>query len=1021
MKKIYLYLLCIFAVSVSFAQNASWKGGATSPSWALATNWTTSITPNSTGTTTFNNAASNGSILDATYSTKQLLFTTSVATYTGVYGNGQARASVVVPAGGGTGSTTAGDGVTINGLVYAAVNGAPVNPGEWNYNGATAAIDATALALAINNDTRTGTLGKVSALSIGATVTVIAEKDGTAYNAVTLTNYVFCTGPATLSGGATSTNSLTLDPQSVNTTYTSSLNAGIIVNPSVPAKVVINCKVIIGSTGSNAVNNIFLNNSTGHILEFGANSILDLSPLNGGDVLFHSAATGNAGTFNFKGSVIGNKALLFTGGSIVNNFLPGATVGSGVTLRFYNSGGTVNVNMNDNELLYSGLIWASNDGTLNVNATNSLATNLTVSGGKTLTLNVNKSLSGMKSISLGVPGDIIAMTMATNKTISFDAQTNTWGSGKLQITGFVPGTIRFGTDNTGLSTSQLAQITLIGGSDAGRPVTLDANGYLVINTTTWDGFTWSNSAPTSGAEAIIAGPYSTTTNGAITANKLTVSASPLGSLTINSGTNVTVTNQVINNAGANGIVVENNANLIQTNSVANTGNVVVNRNSSPLLRLDYTLWSSPVTGAQTLADFSPLTSQSPSRFYSFDTTFNTGGVNGAYSVINTPTSTTFTAGKGYLIRMPNTADAVTPTAYSGVFTGIPNNGNVPVTLVYGAATGLRYNLVGNPYPSTIKMQKFVFDNTANIESTLYFWRKTNGAGTAYCTWTAGALVTDPGTFVTNGNAQSVDPLDVIQTGQGFFVEAKSGATTVTFNNGQRIANNAGQFFKTKQVVDAGRVWLNATNAAGDFSQMAVTYSDQATVGVDRYDGKFINDSKFALTSDINGEEYTIQGRPAFDATDIVALNFKAENAGTFTIAKDHADGLFAAGQDVYLVDASNGTETNLQTDAYTFAATAGASNARFSLKYQKTLGVNANTLNDNSVKVYRNNGIISVSSGNNTISNIKVYDIQGRVIAEQKNVNATTATITNLRASHQVVLVKVTGADNTVVTKKVVN
>ena len=535
--------------------------------------------------------------------------------------------------------------------------------------------------------------------------------------------------------------------------------------------------------------------------------------------------------------------------------------------------------------------------------------------------------------------------------------------------------------------------------------------------TTWT-TAWSYGAPTASLDAVIAGAYSEAAN--ITAKTLTVNNSAVA--TIPSGNNVTVTGAVTVTAPAT-LTFSNNANLIQdpaTTTNSNVGVITLNRNSSPLLRLDYTLWSSPVAG-QNLAAFSPLTSLAPSRFYTFDTTFNTGGVNGAYTVITDPTIATFSAGAGYLIRMPNTADAGTPTAYAGQFTGKPNNGDVPVSLIDGAATGLRFNLVGNPYPSTLKMQNFVFDNTANIENTLWFWRKTNGAGTAYCTWQAGALVTDPGTFVTNGNTQTVDPQGIIQTAQGFFVEAKSGATSLTFKNSQRVANTVGQFFKTKQIAASSKIWLNATNVAGDFSQMAVTYFDGATVGLDAFDGKYINDSPFALTSNINNGEYTIQGRPAFNVADVVALNFKTELAGDYTIAIDHSEGVFASGQDIYLVDSKTGTETNLKISSYNFTAAAGVDNTRFSLKYQKTLKVDDAIFNENSVTVFAKNGSLYVNSGEMAIDAIQVYDVQGRLIAERKNVKATTATLENLKANNQVLLVKVSGENNQVVTKKVMN
>lgn len=484
-----------------------------------------------------------------------------------------------------------------------------------------------------------------------------------------------------------------------------------------------------------------------------------------------------------------------------------------------------------------------------------------------------------------------------------------------------------------------------------------------------------------------------------------------GTLNITGG-KLTVKNTLVNNGT---ITIDNNANLVQT-AVANTnsgsGTATVKRNSNPLFRLDYTMWSSPVSGAQTLAGFSPNTSQSPNRFFIYDnSTTNLVYVNVA------PTST-FTTGTGYLIRMPNTDpttdyDAGLATlAYPGQFTGTLNNGTVTLS---GLASDKFYS-VGNPYPSTLDAAAFIAANPG----TLYFWRKTNLApGTAYATYNtvgpvaAGSGLTGTGSELPNGT---------IQVGQGFITKTGVAATSLVFTNAMRLGTASTQFFKTKQVTEKSRVWLNLTNTAGLFSQTLVGYLDEATLGVDNgIDGKYINDSATALTSNINGEEYTIQGRPAFDATDVVALNFKTDVAGDYTIALDHFDGLFATGQDIYLVDSKTGAETDLKAGSYTFAAASGVDNTRFSLKYQKTLKVDDAIFNENNVAVYAKNGSLYVNSGEMSINSIQVYDVQGRLLAERKGVKTTTAIIENLNANNQVLLVKVLGANNKVVTKKVVN
>jgi hypothetical protein len=543
---------------------------------------------------------------------------------------------------------------------------------------------------------------------------------------------------------------------------------------------------------------------------------------------------------------------------------------------------------------------------------------------------------------------------------------------------------------------------------------LDDVKFTSNDNTTWNGTAWDKGAPVSSSNAIINGNYSEAIN--LIAGKLNVTGTAVAS--VPTGYRFTVAGAVSVDPTAS-LTIENNANLIQAGTTnTNVGNVVVKRSSNSLYRLDYSMWSSPVSGTQTLANFSPMTSQSPSRFYIYDGITN----NQFDNTLITPTSV-FAAGTGYLIRMPNTDptsgyDAGSSTlAYPGVFTGVPNNGNVGLT----SLTAGKYYSIGNPYPSTVSATTFLAGNPL-AGGTLYFWRKTNNPNqgvtptTSYATWTTAGGVAN------SGGGSAIVPNGTIQVGQGFIVNTGTG-TTLNFTNAMReAAPTSTQILRTKQVANKDRIWLNMTTATGAYSQALVAYMDGATLGVDNgIDGLYFNDSPIALTSSIDGGEYTIQGRPAFDASDVVALNFKTNTAGNYTIAIDHTDGVFATGQDVYLVDSTAGTQTNLTTDAYTFTAPAGTSNARFSLKYQKTLKVDAPAFNENSVAVYKNKGTLYINSGALAIATVKVYDIQGRLIAEQKNVKANTTAINNLKVTNQVLVVQVTSEDNKVVTKKVVN
>jgi hypothetical protein len=620
---------------------------------------------------------------------------------------------------------------------------------------------------------------------------------------------------------------------------------------------------------------------------------------------------------------------------------------------------------------------------VNINGTYSLANdfkyNTTLASARLFTIGASGSLNlNGKKLSLdnnGAVANILGGTFTANgagSTVEF-----------------------FGAPAQAIPTTILYHNLILSGGSKTIPASLS-----IANDLTVDG-------PT---EAIAAGDL-------VVNNNLTVGL--LGSVTVSAGKNLTVNNALINNAtaGAAAVVVESGANLIQGSATtvnSNTGNITVKRNSNGLHRLDFSLWSSPVAGAQTLADFSPLTSQSPNRFFTFDSSGN--------QYVAAAFASPFASGTGYLIRMPNTDpttnyDAGTaPLNFLGVFAGKPNNGNFSITTV-----ATKYNALGNPYPSVIDADLFKASNP-DI-NTLYFWRKTNNPNqgtsptTSYASYNI-ASATATGVAPAAVGEPTITPDKYIQVGQGFLFETAQ--TSVAFNNAMRVANNGNKFLKTKQI-ERSRIWLNLSNTSWPINQMALCYMDGALVGLDETDSKYINDSPVALTSNIESGEYIIQGRPKFDATDVVALNFKTNAAGDYTIAIDRTDGVFAAGQDVYLSDSKTGTETNLKTGSYTFAATAGIDNARFSLKYQKTLAIDTQSFDDNSISVYATNGTLYVNSKSVAISNIIVFDVQGRLIAEQMNVKATSAVINNLRASNQVLIVKITAEDKSVITKKVVN
>jgi hypothetical protein len=336
-------------------------------------------------------------------------------------------------------------------------------------------------------------------------------------------------------------------------------------------------------------------------------------------------------------------------------------------------------------------------------------------------------------------------------------------------------------------------------------------------------------------------------------------------------------------------------------------------------------------------------------------------------------------------------------------------------------------VIGNPYPSAIDAETFIDTNIANgsISGTVYFWRKTNGSiRPAYCTYNLGGFVSngDDAISLMPANVNNANNVKVLQVGQGFIVEG-TGTSNVVFTNDMRIDSNVNRFLRTANTIERNRIWLNITNAAGSFSQAMIAYMTGATQGVDpSIDGKLLTDGDVSLASLIETTSYAIQGRALpFDMTDVVPMSFKVTTAGDYTITIDHVDGLFSNGaQTVYLRDNTTGVLHNLSAGAYTFTSASGTFDTRFEITYQTTsLAVSTPIFNESQVVIYKTpTNEISINTGNVVMSKVKIFDIRGRLLQEQKDINAS-QTLMNAGLTTEVLLVQITSEEGVVVTKKV--
>jgi hypothetical protein len=572
--------------------------------------------------------------------------------------------------------------------------------------------------------------------------------------------------------------------------------------------------------------------------------------------------------------------------------------------------------------------------------------------------------------------------------------------------------------------------------------------------TQWNGGPlWTNGTPTLTKGAIINANYNTATNGNIDACSLNVIS---GVVTVTSGGYLNIVNEVA--IGASGTIdILNNGSLVQdndasVNTLAAGGNTFSRRDTSVKLQ-DYVYWSSPVS-SYNVGNISPVTPASLVWEWNPVVANPNGGKGNWQNYFGA-----MTVGKGYIVRTPNIVPFNNATAqtFSTAFSGLFNNGLQTPTIQRGDISALtttgansvvysnladNWNLVGNPYPSAIRVLDFLAANT-NIEGAVRLWTHNtlpiSTTSPFYNTFVNNYTPNDY--IVYNGTATTSGPAGfngLIASGQAFFVVMNDGvaaaSSTVTFINDMRSKTyDNGQFYKNAKEEknsnglenkEKHRIWLDIVSQTDETARTVIGYVDGATPAKDRmYDAYASYKPELNIFSLIGEEIMTIQGKSLpFINSDTVPLGIKVPTNGTYTIAINAVDGLFANNaQTIYLEDNLSNTIHNLSVTPYQFNTNQGIVNDRFVLRYTDAALANSDfEAVNNTVSVYGSNNVIKVNSSVENIKSYEVYDVLGRTLATNNNVIGKQSDIISIIKSNQALIVKVTLENGSVITKKIV-
>jgi uncharacterized delta-60 repeat protein len=527
--------------------------------------------------------------------------------------------------------------------------------------------------------------------------------------------------------------------------------------------------------------------------------------------------------------------------------------------------------------------------------------------------------------------------------------------------------------------------------------------------TIWNGSTWSNGNPTI-EKAVV-----------FNANDTILTDTKACSCVVNSGVTVTIATAAtlelaLNYSGTGKLIFENNSSLYQTDDlIVNTGIIQFKRKTTPVRKEDYTYWSSPVPGQQ----LKLLSPNSPSEnFYSFDPISSNWHKESI--------STKMILGKGYIFQAPQSFSETNPTVFEAVFSGIPNNGLVRLSIPNSKSP----NLIGNPYPSALSADAFILENQNVLQGSLYFWTHNspiaNGQYTSddYAVYT---ILGGVGTAAKNGGINNTIPNGKIASGQAFFVLGNNLEGDVIFKNTMRLKGENNLFFKNgnsqKTVATSNfekhRIWLNLSSQKGVFKQILVGYATSATNKKDAlFDGLSLDSNQWLDFYTLNdGDKNSIQSRALpFDNSDLVPVGYRAKEEGNYTISLDDFDGLFA-NQNIFLEDKEQTKIFDLKKGDYSFTTAKGTFDDRFVLRYE-----NKNTIPEEITSevqvVYRNNQI-QISSFKSKINKVFIYSLEGKQLYQFQQLETKTHIIEAALWKSKTLIVRITLESGEVVTRKV--
>ena len=322
--------------------------------------------------------------------------------------------------------------------------------------------------------------------------------------------------------------------------------------------------------------------------------------------------------------------------------------------------------------------------------------------------------------------------------------------------------------------------------------------------------------------------------------------------------------------------------------------------------------------------------------------------------------------------------------------GVPNQGDI--TLNLGNTPGIApydgYQLIGNPYASAIDMN-LIYDYSTLYDNNMDYF--------------------DVEVLDATGNFAYIDasvPGNFIYPHQGFWVRTTGPGAFITFHEGCKVSDVNTAFNRTKPANYDIKLMLTSSSTSY-YHENTIHFNDKSTVNFERpYDMPY--------------RPSPIKAAPALYMLD--ASNTKIAKNAINSEANDVAFplGIYTPKTAVYYLDASvlnmdayqyawienvkTGKQFDLNSSAIAIEGEEGQTNTDYVLRLSKTKKSSnlSQTMLESDLVIFNTDGVINLKSNvsNHLLKDVTVYDMTGKLVLEQSNVNVEIGNITKIDISN---------------------